>query len=131
MGLWGVWSLFGSRLFEALVDNAFDLSQQFYELLAAQDDFEPYCRPECNILVFRYLPVELRDRSPEAIDQFQLQLRRAVIQSGDFYLVQTRLDGRSYLRTTIMNPLTAAEHLQGLLDCLRKQGQKVLVGQCF
>ena len=131
MGLWGVWSLFGSRLFEALVDNAFDLSQQFYELLAAQDDFEPFCRPECNILVFRYLPAGLSDKSPEEIDQFQLQLRRAVIQSGDFYLVQTRLDGRSYLRTTLINPLTTMEHLRGLLDCLREQGQKVLVGQCF
>ena len=126
MGLWGVWSLFGSRLFEALVDNAFDLSQQFYELLVAQPDFEPFCRPECNIVVFRYLPAELRNRSPEKVDQFQLQLRRAVIQSGDFYLVQTRLDGRSYLRTTMMNPLTAAEHLQGLLDNLRTYGKRLL-----
>ena len=126
MGLWGVWSLFGSQLFEALVDNAFDLSQQFYELLAAQDDFEPFCQPECNIVVFRYLPAELSDKSPEAIDQFQLQLRRAVIQSGDYYLVQTRLDGRSYLRTTLINPLTTLEHLQGLLDCLREHGQRLV-----
>jgi len=123
MGLWGIWSLFGSRLFEALVDSTFDLSQKFYETLLAQDDFEPLCRPECNIVVFRYLPAELRDRSPAEIDQFQLQLRRAVIESGDFYLVQTRLDGRSYLRTTLINPLTTAKHLQGLLDCLRERGQ--------
>jgi len=126
MGLWGVWSLFGSRLFEALVDSTFAISQQFYELLVAQDDFHPYCRPECNILVFRYLPAELRDRSPDQIDQFQLQLRRVVIQSGDYYLVQTRLDGRSYLRTTLINPLTTVEHLHGLLDCLREQGQRLL-----
>jgi len=126
MGLWGVWSLFGSRLFEALVDSTLDLSQQFYELLAAQDDFQAYGRPECNIVVFRYLPPELRDRPPEKVDQFQLQLRRAIIQSGDFYLVQTHLDGRSYLRTTLINPLTTMEHLQGLLDCLREQGQRLV-----
>lgn len=126
MGLWGVWSLFGNRLFEALVDSTFDLSQQFYEILSTQDDFEPFCRPECNILVFRHLPAELRDRSPEEIDQFQLQLRRAVIQSGDFYLVQTSLDGRSYLRTTLINPLTNLEHLQGLLECLREQGKRLV-----
>ncbi len=126
MGLWGTWSLFGSRLFEALVDTTFDLSQHFYELLTAQDDFEPYCRPECNILVFRHLPVELRDRSPTEIDQYQLQLRRAVIQSGDYYLVQTQLDGRSYLRTTLINPLTQAVHLQGLLENLREQGRQLL-----
>ena len=122
MGLWGVWSLYGSRMFEALVDTTFDLAQQFYDLLSDQADFEPYCRPECNIVAFRYLPRELRNQPEENIDQFQLRLRRAVIQSGDFYLVQTRIDDRSYLRTTLINPLTTPEHLQGLIDCLREQG---------
>ena len=125
MGLWGVWSTFGTRLFEALIDTTFGLGQQFYELLAEQSDFEPFCRPECNIVVFRYVPAELRDRSPDEIDQFQLQLRRSVIQSGDYYLVQARLDGRSYLRTTLINPLTTVDHLQGLLDCLREHGRRI------
>jgi len=128
MGLWGVWSTFGSRLFEALVDSTFDLGLEFYELLAEQTDFEPFCRPECNIVVFRYLPAEIRDRSPKEIDLFQLQLRRTVIQSGDYYLVQTRLDDRSYLRTTIINPLTTIEHLEGLLDSLREHGKRLLAG---
>jgi len=126
LGLWGVWSLFGRRLFEALVDTTFDLGGQFYELLEAQEDFEPYCRPECNIVVFRYLPPALRDCSPEQADDFQLQLRRAVVRSGDYYLVPNRIDNRSYLRTTIINPLTTEEHLRGLLDCLRKHGQQLL-----
>ncbi len=126
MGLWGVWSLFGRQLFAALVDVTLDLAQQFYRLLVEQNDFQPLCQPPCNIVVFRYLPPTLRDRSPAEIDAFQLRLRRAVIEAGDFYLVQTSLDGRSYLRTTIMNPLTTAAHLRQLLDCLREYGQKLL-----
>ncbi len=115
MGLWGVWSMFGRQLFEALVETTFALGLRFYELLEAHEDFEPFCRPECNIVVFRYLPEKIRDRSEEEIDKFQLQLRRAVVESGDFYLVQTNLDGRNYLRATIINPLTTEEHLRGLL----------------
>lgn len=126
MGLWGVWSMFGSELFEALVDSTFALSQEFYELLSDQDDFSVYCQPECNILVFRYLPAELGNSSEPEIDDFQLRLRRAVIQSGDFYLVQTRIDGRSYLRTTIMNPLTTSANVQELLDGLREHGARLL-----
>ena len=122
MGLWGVWSTFGNRLFEALVDSTFALAQEFYELLESANDFEPFCRPECNIVVFRYLPEAIRNRPAEEIDHFQLQLRRAVVESGDFYLVQTNLDGHSYLRATVINPLTTAEHLRALLDCLRKHG---------
>ena len=125
MGLWGVWSMFGRRLFEALVDTTFERARQFYELLEEAHDFEVFCRPECNIVVFRHLPDHLAGRSPEAIDRFQLQLRRTVVESGEYYLVQTNLDGRSYLRSTIINPLTTLEHLRGLLGCLRKQGCQI------
>lgn len=126
MGLWGVWSLFGRRLFEALVDSTFDVAARFYELLREQPDIEPFCQPECNIVVFRYLPTELQDASPEKIDAFQLALRRRVVKSGDYYLVQIRLDGRDYLRATIINPLTTLDHLRGLLDGLREHGRKLM-----
>lgn len=126
MGLWGVWSMFGQRLFEALVDTTFSMGRLFYELLEEAADFETFCRPECNIVVFRYLPPELEGRLDKEIDDFQLELRRSVVQSGDFYLVQTRIDGRSYLRATLINPLTGEEDLQALIKCLRSQGQDLL-----
>ncbi len=49
-----------------------------------------------------------------------------MIESGEYYLVQSRLDGRNVLRTTIMNPLTTADDLRGLLDCLRSHGKRLL-----
>ena len=125
MGLWGAWSVFGRKLFAAMVDETFDLGGWFYELLEEQPDFEPYCRPECNIVVFRHLPEHLQGQPPEVIDRFQSELRLSVIRSGDFYLVPSTIDGRNYLRTTIINPLTGKEHLRALLDCLREHGEKL------
>ena len=58
---------------------------------------------------------------------FQLRLRRAVIESGEFYLVQSRIDGRPVLRTTMMNPLTTDDDLRGLIECLRRFGRQLLV----
>jgi L-2,4-diaminobutyrate decarboxylase len=49
-----------------------------------------------------------------------------VIESGEFYLVQSRIDGRPVLRTTMMNPLTNELDLRELLDCLRKYGQGLM-----
>ena len=66
------------------------------------------------------MPRELRDAPAEQVDEFQLRLRRAVIESGEFYLVQSRIDGRPVLRTTMMNPLTTEDDLRGLLECLRR-----------
>lgn len=124
-GLWGVWSLVGSQIFGDMVDVTIDLAQKFHAMLTAADDFEPLHEPQCNIVAFRYIPRELRDEPIEKLDAFQLQLRRAVIESGEYYLVQTRLDGRPVLRTTMMNPLTTEDDLQGLLDCLRRTAQQL------
>jgi L-2,4-diaminobutyrate decarboxylase len=125
-GLWGVWSLFGPQIFGDMVDITFDLAQQLHSLLTAAEDFEALHNPECNIVAFRYVPAALRDAPSERVDLFQLQLRRSVIESGEYYLVQSRLDGRNVLRTTLMNPLTTTDDLRGLLDCLRSHGKVLL-----
>jgi L-2,4-diaminobutyrate decarboxylase len=128
--VWGIWSLVGTQLFADLVDVTIDLAKRFHALLEAADDFEPLHEPQCNIVAFRYLPVALRTAPATQIDAFQLRLRRAVIESGEFYLVQSRIDGRPVLRTTMMNPLTTEEDLRELLECLRRFGGKIASTGC-
>ncbi len=125
-GLWGLWSMFGPQLFSDLVDVTFDLGSQFHALLTAAPDFEPLHAPQCNIVVFRYLPDALKNASPEELGAFQLRLRREVIQAGDFYLVHNVLDGVPALRVTLMNPLTTTEDLEQLLETLRQRGRELL-----
>jgi L-2,4-diaminobutyrate decarboxylase len=126
LGLWGIWSLFGPQLFADLVDVTFDLARRLYELLEAADDFQTLHEPESNIVAFRYMPPELRDATLEQIDAVQSRLRRQVVESGRFYLTQTRLDGRCVLRTTLINPLTTSDDLAALVDCLREFGRGLL-----
>ena len=124
-GLWGTWSLFGPSLFEDLVDATFDLTRTFYELLIEASDFEPLHEPECNILAFRHVP-ESMQHAPEAeVSMFLYQLRRELIQSGEFYIVQTKLDGQQALRVTVMNPLTTREDLVALMDSIRRIGRRL------
>jgi L-2,4-diaminobutyrate decarboxylase len=125
-GLWGAWSLFGPQLFGDLVDVTFRMGRVLYEKLAAQPDFVPLHEPQCNIVVFRHVPAALRDASPERLGQFQFDLRRHLIESGEFYMVSTRLNGVGALRVTIINPLTTPDHLDELLDALRRHGERLL-----
>ncbi|MGH7202251.1 MAG: pyridoxal phosphate-dependent decarboxylase family protein, partial [Planctomycetaceae bacterium] len=124
-GLWGVWSLFGRQLFADMVDVTFDMGRVFHEKLRAAPDFEPLHEPECNIVVFRHIPEALRDAPPDRLGQFQLDVRREVIRSGEFYLVPTKNDGVAALRVTIINPLTTPEHLDGLMEALRRHGSRL------
>ena len=128
--LWGIWSTFGRQLFADLVDVTFSMGKTFYEKLSAADDFEPLHEPECNIVVFRYLPAEIRGRSPDEVGLFQWRLRRKLIESGEFYIVPYRMNGSGALRCTIINPLTTPEHLDLLMETLRRQGRELLDVSC-
>lgn len=123
--LWGIWSTFGKTLFADLVDLTFSLGKVFYDKLDAAEDFQTLHEPECNIVAFRYLPKKICDRSAAEIGEFQLRLRRRLIESGEFYIVPTRFEGVAALRCTIMNPLTTPEHLDRLMQALRDQGENV------
>ncbi|MFT5128044.1 MAG: L-2,4-diaminobutyrate decarboxylase [Rhodothermales bacterium] len=58
--------------------------------------------------------------SPEEVGAFQLQIRRALVESGEFYIVTTTIDGIGALRATVINPLTDLAHCTALLQALRQ-----------
>lgn len=125
-GLWGTWSLLGTQIFSDMVDVTFTLGKYFYKLLEEAEDFSPLHVPECNIVTFRYMPEELRNADAEYVGQFQLELRKRIIQSGDCYLVPFKRDGIGALRMTIINPLTKKNDLETILQIIRNHGQKLL-----
>jgi L-2,4-diaminobutyrate decarboxylase len=126
LGLWGVWCLFGPGLFADMLETTFDLGRKLYERLMRSDDFEPLHEPECNIVVFRHIPPQLRGAAPERLGAFQWRLRRAIIESGEWYLVPATHNGVGALRCTLINPLTTEAHLDALLEALRRHGAALL-----
>lgn len=128
-GLWGIWALYGEEIFEQMVDRTFSLARYFHNCLVDADDFEVLHTPECNIVVFRYLPATMRGRSPNILDVLQQETRSKLVKAGSFYIVQTKLNGQTALRVTIMNPLTTQQDLTALLQELRTIGQDILAKQ--
>ena len=107
----------GTRLFADAVTGSFDLARRFAQRLQAAEDFELAVPPDCNIVCFRHTP---RDVPAQELDALQVRLRETLVTSGDFYLVQTVLGGRTWLRTTLINPLTTDADLDALLAALRR-----------
>lgn len=102
------------------VERAFDLARAFAERLRAADDFELAVEPQANIVCFRHAP-----RGAGDLDALQARLRERVLARERFYLVQTRLAGASWLRTTLINPFTTLADLDRLLDELRGAAREV------
>lgn len=125
-GLWGIWSLLGPQIFGDLIDVTFSLTRLLYEKVKSSGDFVALHEPECNILVFRYLPESHLDLGEEKVGELNRAIRRQIIESGKYYIVQTNLDGVGALRVTVMNPLTTEEDLDNLLATIRETAQALL-----
>jgi L-2,4-diaminobutyrate decarboxylase len=102
--------VFGTDFFAAYVERMKDLAAGFAVTVEARPDWELAVTPESNIVCFRYVPAGTGDP-----DGLQSRLRDAVVRSGAFHIVKTALRGKTWLRTTIINPLTTEDDLGALL----------------
>lgn len=111
-----LFKLYGEAVFDAYITQLYDLGKLFANLIKKESNFELATRPMSNIVCFRYyLP------SLEIAEQNNLnaKIRQHLLEDGEFYIVQTKLKGKHYLRITIMNPFTTLQHLESLLKKIK------------
>jgi L-2,4-diaminobutyrate decarboxylase len=108
---------YGEAIFQEFIDRQYDLGKRFADLIRNRSGWELACEPDSNILCFRIKPDGL-DR--ETCNQLNEGIRRKILEQGDFYIVQTKLDGISYLRTSLMSPTTEERHLLELMEQIER-----------
>jgi L-2,4-diaminobutyrate decarboxylase len=99
--------LYGEVFFAEYVERCCDLTQYFYELLQRSEHLMPLKRPGFNIICFKV---------KHANTSFQLRVRDALLQEGEFYIVSAKVAGETYLRCTIINPHTTEAVLDTLVQ---------------
>ncbi|MBX3228675.1 MAG: aminotransferase class V-fold PLP-dependent enzyme [Labilithrix sp.] len=109
LGLYAALAVHGEDTIARYLDDVVDRARDFAALLRRTPGFEVAIEPECNIVCFRY----------GEGDDAQERIRRAVLEDGRFYVVKTRLRGRTFLRTTIINPRTSSADLDRLVATIR------------
>ena len=115
--------LYGVEVFDTYVTRQYDLAKDFAEMLLNESDFEVATYPMSNILCFRYVNTGL---SLEETNELNAKIRQVILEEGEFYMVQTKLRGVHYLRTTLMNPFTTLEHLRLLIGKIRSVSEQLL-----
>jgi len=104
----------GADFFARYVERMHDLAREFADLIDESPDFELAVTPESNIVCFRRL-----GHGSIGDDELQERIRARILDSEDFYVVQADLRSRTFLRCTLINPLTNIEHLKELLELVR------------
>jgi L-2,4-diaminobutyrate decarboxylase len=106
---------YGEQVFGENVDKLTDLAKNFAEMVENRPHFELGVAPESNIVCFRYIE---KGKTEAELNALNIAKRAEILRGGDFYIVQTTLREKVFLRVTLMNPLTALEDLVALLDGL-------------
>jgi len=99
----------GEKSIANYIDETYQNTRLFYQIINKHPDFKCPYTPETNILCFQYTKFGI-DNS------FQLTLRNEIVTRGNFYITSTELNESRYLRITVMNNLTKETHIQALLD---------------
>jgi len=106
---------YGEAIFAENVDTLYGLARRFAEQVRSRPGFELATEPQSNIVCFRYAGNET---DADKLDALNSRIRQQVLTEGQFYIVQTSLRGRAWLRVSLMNPFTTDAQLGALLDAL-------------
>ena len=99
----------GEKGLEAHVNHLVDTARECAAMIAEQKDFELAVTPETNIVCFR-----AGDDDAE-----QLEVRKRLVQAGNYYISTTGYRGCRWLRLVFMNPATGRDDISGLLEEIR------------
>jgi L-2,4-diaminobutyrate decarboxylase len=112
---------YGNTYFRQYIDSRYDLAKTFSEMIKSDDQLELAVEPESNIVCFRYAPEGYNEIT---INQTNAAIRDKIIKEGSFYIVQAELDGKIWIRLTIINPVTSENDLKVLMDRIKEIGKE-------
>jgi L-2,4-diaminobutyrate decarboxylase len=110
---------YGPQIFIDYFTECYRLGKVFADIVRKTPDFELPYEPESNIVCYRYVKPGLKE---EELNRLNAEIRRKLTESGKFYIVQTQLGKKLFLRSAIMNPFTSPTDLEELLSAIRSYG---------
>jgi len=108
--VYALMSIYGMEIFGAYVDRCYDLGRKFAEIISADSMFELAVTPQSNIVCFR-----IKGENTDETNALNRRIRQILLEDGSFYIVQTMLKEKVYLRVSIMNPFTDTSDVEVLL----------------
>ncbi|MGW2559026.1 pyridoxal phosphate-dependent decarboxylase family protein [Streptomyces sp. NPDC001514] len=122
--LWMTLRVMGADGVGRLFDEVCDLAADGWQLLAGDPRYDVVVEPRLSTLVFRYIPA--RVTAPAEIDRANLYARKALFASGEAVVAGTKVDGRQYLKFTLLNPETTVHDIAAVLDLIAGHAEQYL-----
>lgn len=116
--VWMSFKRYGARQIGRWIDSNIEQIQRLYDLCAGSADFEPVCKPSMGALCIRYRAQGMEEARLAALHH---RVARRVEEEGRFWISTTVLKGRTAFRINPVNLRTQPEHMDELLETLRRE----------
>jgi glutamate/tyrosine decarboxylase-like PLP-dependent enzyme len=120
--LWLTLRMMGPDTIGEYVDAVVDLARDVFIAVSNEADLELAARPELSTLVFRYVPTGLEEGDIAALNN---DIRAALYRSGRAMVAATKVDGRQFLKLTLLNPIATVGDIVGVVDLVRETGARL------
>ncbi len=120
--MWLTLRIMGPAALGDAFDTIIELTQTAHQLLKAHPAIEVLHAPELTTQIFRYLP---RPGMNDAqVDEINANIRKALFRSGNAVIAGTKVNGRQYLKFTLLNPTTTAADIEDVIALLVHYGRE-------
>ena len=122
--LWLTLRIMGPDLVGEYFDAAIDLTHEVHGVVAEHADFQIAAAPHLSTLVFRYRPVGLDAEHEIAL--LNTRIRATLFGRGSAVVAATKVDGRQFLKFTLLNPKAELADILGIVAEIRETGESLL-----
>jgi len=118
--LWLTLRVMGPDLVGDYFDAAIDLAHEVAAVIGEYADIELAAPPNLSTVVFRWTAPHLDETQTGELNK---RIRSALWARGTAVVAGTRVDGRQFLKLTLLNPMATTEDILGIIEQVREIGR--------
>lgn len=114
--LWLTLRLIGAETLGSYVDALVELARAAHAELVDDPRIELRATPELSTLLLRPRPADDSPTAAEAVDALVPLVRRDLAREGRAIVASTRVDGRRWLKLTLLNPMAGLDDVRAIVE---------------
>ena len=119
--LWFTLKMTGAKTIGSFLEKVHYLTLDLYHSIKDDLYFEIAHKPELSTLVFRYVASGVD--SDTIHDTINLYIKNTLFKSGQASVASTKLDGKVYLKFTLLNPKSTIDDLLNIIQMIKEVGR--------
>ncbi|MDD6957376.1 MAG: aspartate aminotransferase family protein [Sphaerochaetaceae bacterium] len=108
----------GAKGFDEIISKSVENAEYLYEKLKNDSDFETFNKPEISAVIFRYVG------SSSDLNNLNKNIRHALMHMCGIFIGETETEGKTTLKTTLLNPRTEKKDLDELVCKIKEFANK-------